>query len=97
MLLSKSDNSTQSDRASANGVHRDTQSKIDKLAAAGRQDLLDKISAGEMNVHTAAKLAGIVKPPSQLEIAKRAWNRMNESEHHEFLTWISNEARYERS
>lgn len=89
-LSNSSITESQSDRAKQNGVHRKTQEKLDRLSASGRQDLLEKISVGEMKVHTAAKLAGIVKPPSQLEIAKRAWNRMNESEHHEFLTWISN-------
>lgn len=79
--------SSQSVRAKSNGVHRDTQRKLDRLAK-DRPDLLELVKSNEMSVHAAAKAAGIVKDKSQIEIAKSAWKRMNEVERNEFLSWI---------
>ena len=55
---------SQSVRAESNGVHRDTQRKLDRLAK-DRPDLLERVCSGELKVNTAAKLAGIVKDKSQ--------------------------------
>lgn len=80
-------NDSQPDRAEQNSVSRRTQIKLDRLAA-DRPDLLERVQSGELKVHTAAKLAGIVKQVSQVEIAQRAFIKMSDEERNEFLSWV---------
>jgi hypothetical protein len=58
--LSDSDNSTQSDRAKENNVHRDTQVKLDKLFSL-RPDLFARVEAGELTADGACREAGWVE------------------------------------
>lgn len=54
-----------------------------------RPDIAQRLERGEFkSIRAAAIKAGIVKVPSQLEIAKRTWNRMNESERQSFKQFI---------
>lgn len=79
---------SQSTRAASNGVHPDTQRKLDRLAR-DRPDLLDKVISGEMKVNRAAIEAGIVKQPSNLDLAKKYFARLSKVEQNEFFSWIS--------
>ena len=65
-------NSTQSDRAKKNRVHRNTQIKLDRLAK-DRPDLLQRVKDKELSVQAAAIEAGIVKQPTRLEKAIKAY------------------------
>lgn len=57
-------------------------------------EIAKQLERGEFkSVRSAAKAAGIVKDKSQLEIAKSAWKRMNESEREQFLSWINDDSR----
>ena len=55
----------QSVRAESNGVHRDTQRKLDRLAK-DRPDLLAMVRFNQMSVNKAAIEAGIVKQPTRI-------------------------------
>jgi len=53
-------------------------------------DIAKRLAKNEIkSVRAAAIEAGIVKLKSQLDIAKSAWKRMNDSERTEFLSWIN--------
>lgn len=67
---------TQVDRAESNGVSDRTQRKLDRLAKE-RPDLLARVKAGEMKVNRAAIEAGIVKKPTPLEKALKAYYEMD--------------------
>lgn len=71
-------------RAAANGVHRDTQRKLDRLAK-DRPDLLERVQTGELSVHRAAMEAGIVKPESGLTALNRAWKKASAEERAAFM------------
>ena len=85
-------NDNQSDRAKENNVSRRTQIKLDRLAK-DRPDLLERVCSGELKVNTAAKLAGIVKQQSNLDVAKKSFMKLNEVERAEFLSWVKNDSR----
>lgn len=56
------------------------------------EQIFNRLEQGEFkSVRAAAIEAGVVKvkPTSQIEVAKKAWKRMNEVERNEFLSWIS--------
>jgi len=78
--------SSQSTRAESNGVHPNTQRKLDRLGK-DRPDLLQRVRDGELSVHRAAVEAGIVKPPQTLEQAKRLWLKMGQEERFAFWRW----------
>lgn len=82
---------SQVSRAASNGVHKNTQLKLDRLAK-DRPDLLEKVCSGQLSVNRAAIQAGIVKQLSNLDLIKKQWLRLSESERGEFLSWMSNDA-----
>jgi len=73
---------SQSDRADDNGVSRRTQVYLDRLAR-DRPDLLDRVRSGELKAKTAAKLAGIVRVPTPLERAEKAYRAMSPQDRQE--------------
>jgi hypothetical protein len=77
---------TQTARAEANGISRAQQQKLDALATRA-PELHAKVKAGEMSTHRACVEAGIVKAPTPLESAQRAFDRLTSTEQQEFLEW----------
>jgi hypothetical protein len=71
--------STQTVRAKDNGVGTVTQRYLDRLAR-DRPDLLSKVNAGELRPKTAAREAGIIKPPTPLELVQRACKALTDME-----------------
>jgi hypothetical protein len=52
------------------------------------------MKAGEFgSVRQAAIAAGLVHPPTPLELLKRAWNKASKAERKKFQAWIKNEGR----
>jgi hypothetical protein len=52
-------------------------------------EILDRMKRGEFkSVRSAAIEAGIIVPPSVLQILQRTWNRATESERREFMEWV---------
>jgi hypothetical protein len=80
-------NSTQAQRAKENGVSRQTQIWLDRLAR-DRPDLLERVNVGELKPKTAARLAGIVRVPTPLALLKRAWEKAGKAERAAFMSWV---------
>lgn len=74
------------ERAASSGVGERTQRKLDALARRA-PDLLEKVKAGELSAHAAAKEAGIVKERTALDDLKRAWMKATMDERHQFEQW----------
>jgi hypothetical protein len=88
--LPESGNLPQRKRAEKNGVSRDTQQKLDRLA----QDfpaLLDKVKRGKLSVNAAAIQAGFVRKPTSLEVIKRHWKRLAAAERRAFVVFLQQE------
>jgi hypothetical protein len=83
-------NSPQMERARKNGVGRQTQVYLDALAR-DRPDLLKQVNAGELKPKTAARVAGIIKPLSGLEVLKRAWDKASRAERRAFVDQYADE------
>jgi hypothetical protein len=77
---------SQSNRAKENGVSAETQRWLDRLAR-DYPDLLKKVNAGELKPKTAARQAGIIRVPSPLEQAKKAYGKLSAKERQEMRTW----------
>ena len=80
--------SSRAERAAEAGISHYQQQKLDALARQ-RPDLLEQVKAGTMSTHAAALAAGIVKPPDQLKILKRAWQAASEEQRAEFEEYIA--------
>jgi hypothetical protein len=81
---------TQGQRAQSNGVGKDVQRWLDRLAK-DRPDLLEEVQAGRLKPYAAARQAGIVKVPPPLDLAKRACARLGKKERRQLLDWLHEE------
>jgi hypothetical protein len=68
--------SSQAERAKSAGISKRQQENLDALARRA-PNLHDAVKAGEISVHSACVRAGIVKVPTALEVAKRAWFKLS--------------------
>ena len=59
-----------------NGVGIVTQRYLDRLAR-DRPDLLERVRSGELKPYAAAKLAGVVKVPTPLGRAEKAYRALS--------------------
>lgn len=90
-VMSNCDITSQGERAAENGVSRYTAWKHARLARE-RPDLLEDVRAGRMSTHAAAVAAGIVRQPSPLEKAQRAFERLEGEERAAFIAWAGERA-----
>ena len=84
-------NSTQPQRAKANGRGIETQRWLDRLAR-DRPDLLEKVNAGELKPKTAARQAGIIREPTAFELIKKAFAKLSAKERRQFITWLKTQS-----
>jgi hypothetical protein len=76
----------QTDRAHANGLGMRTQRYLDRLAR-DHPALLEKVNAGELKPKTAARQAGIIRVPTRLENAKKAFLKLSPKEVKQLDAW----------
>lgn len=74
------------DRAKQNGVSRDTQYRLDRLARDFPR-LHKQVCSGKLSVNRAAIQAGFVKEPTRLDRAMAAYSKLTEQEQQEFEDW----------
>ena len=77
-------------RAEANGVSRYTQQKLDKLARVA-PEMLERVQSGALSCHRACILAGIVRVPTPLEVAQKAFAKLTEEDRAKFEAWRQTE------
>jgi len=81
------------DRATAAGISRRTQSKLDYLARRRRTDLLEQIQAGTISVDRAYRLAGGAGPKKTLlEQVQRLWQKATPEQRREIAAWIQTQS-----
>jgi hypothetical protein len=79
------------ERATSNGVSKAQQQKLDALARRAPA-LLEQVKAGELSTHRACIQAGIVKVPSPLDKAKKAFTMLNKAQRQQFERWMQEQA-----
>jgi methylphosphotriester-DNA--protein-cysteine methyltransferase len=77
--LSNLDKLGQVERANKNGVSRQTQIKIDRLAR-DFHDLHEEVKAGKLSVHRASIQAGFVRERTVLDKLQRLWTKASQQE-----------------
>lgn len=78
---------SQSSRAARSGVSPRQQRKLDALARRAPA-LLEEVRQGKKSCHRACVEAGIVKLPTLMEVAQRAWLKMTAEQRKAFLEWL---------
>ena len=78
---------SQSMRAESNGISPRQQRKLDALARRAPA-LLEEVRRGEKSTHRACLEAGIVKPPTPLDLFKRAWAKLSKRERAQGRKWL---------
>lgn len=77
-------NTNRPDRGSTNADY------LTARIARDHPDVLARMKAGEFpSVRAAAKVAGIVRDPTPLELMKRAWTRASKAEKDAFMDWAN--------
>jgi orotate phosphoribosyltransferase-like protein len=86
--VQKTSKETQTEIAIRNGIHRNTQCRIDKIRTIN-STIADQCEAKNITVAKAERIVGIA--PTPLEIAIKAYNRLTDADKEKFADYIRNE------
>ena len=79
---------TQRERAKENGVSRDTQQRLDRLARE-KPEIHQLVAHGELSVAAAERAAGFAKKKAPLDKLLALWKKASEEERRTFLDMIN--------